>query len=301
MSSSPRFHGLIAAPPDGIIGIYWLRLYAVAGGHVAVATEVPGNPGASVVNASDSIIDEVLRRFGVDRAGLMFFAVMPANAVGPEARQVWRVEQGSVFVRAELDEVRMAVGQHLASLPPHAQLLRRVMEMGGDLGDEVHEPVFEAVRIAGLPPPHLPFRCAFADRFQRMKAELGGPDAGGAETALGERFLASLTSADRAACRFHAADWRAIAEASVQIIEAAASSDRTQLAKIARSFRIPDVERRWLVSLFRDPLVIHQRQFSNGQHRGCALRFSGATYVAAVTRFTTRRGEPDVWAYRGDG
>lgn len=66
---------------------------------------------------------------------------------------------------------------------------------------------------------------------------------------------------------------------------------REQIGKADREKYLQEVERsglrkrdrRWLDSLFRDPVSIGDGSFTNGQHRGCALRFSGARKAAVVT------------------
>jgi hypothetical protein len=112
-----------------------------------------------------------------------------------------------------------------------------------------------------------------------MKDELGDRDLTETDAvALGNRFVASLTDADREACPFHAADWRSIADESVRILEGSSSRTREALAAAAAESGLPPAERRWLESLFRVPVVVHEHSYGDGQHRGCALRFSGAQY-----------------------
>ena len=59
---------------------------------------------------------------------------------------------------------------------------------------------------------------------------------------------------------------------------------------------------RWLVSLFEQPVIVTGGGYTDGQHRGCALRLSGAPRAVVVT------GSEDVplprlndWQYEGDG
>ena len=61
------------------------------------------------------------------------------------------------------------------------------------------------------------------------------------------------------------------------------------------------IERGWLCSLFDDPVFIGGGSYTNGQHRGCALRFSGAERAAINTRDESLGMVCDDWVYGGDG
>lgn len=298
-------HDLITVPRGRRVdGIYWLRAYADGASCIAVATEVPGNPGQSVINASEAIVLDIEHRLGVDPAWLTVYAVMPSGATGESVPSAWRVHLRPElrWDKVAIPDIEAAVGQRLATLPPHDDLLRRVVALGGDLEDETYEAVFETIAVGDLPPPHLPFRCAFAGRFEEMKDELGKRDLTEVEVvALGDRFLASLTTEDRKACHFHGADWRSIAEESVRIVERSSARTPDALAASAWACPLPMVERRWLESLFRQPVVVHDHSYGDGQHRGCALRFSGASHAVVVRDFVARRGGLGVWTYTGDG
>lgn len=304
MPGTLLFHDLITAPRrEHGYGIYWLRLYTAGAGRVAVVTEVPGNPGQSVLNATETIVEEIRRQFEVDPESLASYLVMPSGFTGG-ARKAWQVH-GSPELRwgrVTIADIEGVVGQPLAALPAHVDLLDRVLALGGDPADELQEPVFEAISVDELPPPHLPFKCAFADRFEAIKAKGSGEDTEQQDAVrLGELFLAGLTPDDRASCDFHAADWRSIADAGVRILETSPSADQDGLAALARSWPLPALERRWLASLFNEPVVVHEHSFGDGQHRGCALRFSGARQGVVVKRFRTLRVAPGVWIYSGDG
>ncbi|HEX7948884.1 MAG TPA: hypothetical protein VF494_00940 [Candidatus Limnocylindrales bacterium] len=295
------YHDLITAPP-GLArpGIYWLRLYAEGRRRIAIVTEVPGNPAQNVLNACEHIVAEIERQFSVDSSHLSTYIVLPHGSAASDRRLVWRAEPN--WPEASIAEIEAVIGQRLAALPPHADLLWRVIAAGGDLEDEIEEPVFEATPVDELPPPHAPWKCAFAPRFDAMKADIGTVHVSDDELlAVGERFIASLTAADIASCPYHAGDWRAIADESVRVLERSATTDRGALAGLAGSSDLSTIDLGWLVSLFQDPVVAHDRSFGNGQHRGCALRFSGASHAAVVRGFRTRRVGPGVWLYEGDG
>jgi hypothetical protein len=285
-------------------GIYWLRIYAEGTKRVAVVTEVPGNPGQNVMNASERIVDEIERRLSPDSPMGWVYIVMPRGSAEPDRCLTWRVEVAPElrWLDASIAEIEDVVGQRLAPLPPHDDLLWRVVTAGGDLEDQIEEPIYQAIPVDALPPPHAPWKCAHAARFEAMKAALGEAHVSDQElAAIGEKFIASLTADDIASCRYHAADWRSIAEESVRTLERSASTDREDLVAQARSSTLPPTELRWLVSLFQDPVVAHDLTYGNGQHRGCALRFSGATHAVVVRGFRTCRVDPGVWVYQGDG
>lgn len=303
MSLELRYHDLITAPPaEHGFGIYWLRLYSGGGDYVAVVTEVPGNPGGSVMNASEAIVTEIRRRFAINAVELNSYLVIPGGRTG-DIHMAWQVH---VRPKIRWDKVTFAdiegvLGQRLEPIPAHADLLGRVVALGGDPEDEIEEPVYEAIAVNDLPPPHNPFKCALFERFKTMKAQSGETDDDAQAAAIGRRFLASLTAEDRATCDFHAVDWRAVADESVRILEGSPSAGEDELITLARSTQLPDRERRLLVSLFAEPVLVHEDSFGDGQHRGCALRFSGASRAVVVRRFATVRIESRAWVYTGDG
>jgi hypothetical protein len=155
-------------------------------------------------------------------------------------------------------------------------------------------PVFSALNVRDLPPPHNPNKCAWFDRFEAIERRL--LEEAGGETALmgdqefdcalaaGREFLATLSAEDRSGCpRYHAADWRAIAGESVRILEELGGSQELETySSAARRSRLRQPERSWLVDLFCDPIYVIGDRYEEGQHRGCAVRFSGAERVAAV-------------------
>jgi len=302
MASVVLHHNLITVPHAN--GIYWLRLYGDGTARVAVITEVPGNPGRSVMNATEAIVAEIERRFGIEPAVLTCYEIMPSGVAGPAGWAAWRVElrPEPLWHAVVMADIEAAAGQRLVPIPQHSDLLRDVVALGGDALDEVEEPVFKAARVAELPPPHNPFKCAFATRFAEMQRELGPQEPTDAELlALGERFLASLTDEDSKTCPFHDADWRSIAEESVRILGASTARSADDLAEAARTSALPSQEKRWLESLVRVPVTVGGQAYEDGQHRGCALRFSGASHALVARGFHATRSESRVWTYIGDG
>jgi hypothetical protein len=64
---------------------------------------------------------------------------------------------------------------------------------------------------------------------------------------------------------------------------------------------LPTGDLRWLLSLFDNPINIEGGSYANGQHRGCALRFSGAERAAVVTGSEVLGHVCTDWTYLGDG
>jgi hypothetical protein len=154
---------------------------------------------------------------------------------------------------------------------------------GPDPPDEAQwEPVFRVIRVDDLPWPHNPFKCSYADRFESI---LDGLDEGDAQSAdleqvAGHRFLESLTDEQIDACERHQADWRAIADEAVLIVEAGGTSDDF-VAAVGDS-PLPESDRAELGWLLLRPIVIEGGDYTDGQHRACAIRFSGAQRVPVV-------------------
>ena len=148
-------------------------------------------------------------------------------------------------------------------------------------------PVFEAVLVARLAPPFNPYKCVHRERF---KAVFGG---GPYRIEKAREFVASLTSEDISKCWYHQADWAAIADESIRILQTAGTMQPVgRYAAAARESGLTGDDRRWLISLFDDPIVADEAGYTNGQHRGCALRFSGASRAAVVTRYDDADSQP---------
>ena len=299
------YHDLIAVPGAGPRhGIYWLRLYEAPEGHLAVVTEVPGNPGFSVDNGISQILEHLHTKFGVEVRRLALYEIWPVGSPGADGTVVSRVhlQPHLSWQSASRQEIEDLVGAPLPPLPSNDALRQRVLALGGGTTVEHLRPVFEAFPVAALPPP-APFRCAHTARFERLLEEIdgGAEPSRGARLEAGRRFLASLTPDDRAACRYHHGDWRAVADESVRIIQTLGPREREAYKEAAQRLALPERDRRWLVSLFASPVEIRGDEYSNGQHRACALRFSGAEHAAVVTHDESLGQEADDWEYVGDG
>lgn len=75
-------HDLITVPLGGRQrGIYWLRLYRSGRDHVAVVTEVPGNPSLSATNAIEEIARWIEDEFGVATGVLTIYVIWPRGSL----------------------------------------------------------------------------------------------------------------------------------------------------------------------------------------------------------------------------
>lgn len=212
--------------------------------------------------------------------------------------------QAPAWQDATRDAIEKLIGGTLAELPDHAEFYRRVLSLGGGVTTEIIRPLFEALPVDQLPPPHNPSRCRHIDRFRQIADEQNTPEGRRwleHDLEVGRAFLTTLTPDDLRHCPFHDADWRAIADASVRIIETLGRCDTDEYAAAASDTPLRRNDREWLVSLFSDPIFIGGGTYTNGQHRGCALRFSGAKRAAIATDDEILGEECTDWTYGGGG
>jgi hypothetical protein len=140
------------------------------------------------------------------------------------------------------------------------------------------------VPVALLPWPHNPFRCAHHARFDQIKDFY--PPACWTSGAAGAHFFLTLTDQDFRACSYHEPDWRRVAEVSVEVFEALPVEAELDTALDEASGRFDSkLEREALNSLFADPIVWlgEEDSITNGQHRACALKASGAPLCVVDT------------------
>lgn len=304
-----RHNGLIACPFEWEQKpvICWLRLFhdpAREPEWVAVVTEVPGNPGGSISNRHSTVQAALVNQFGVDLGSIALFHAWPRGLFGDKV--LWskvdrdgRARDGN----ASRADVERLVRQSLPDLPEHQELYRRVLDLGGGTWDEEFRRVFEALPVTKLPPPHNPARCAHHARFDQILAGLPESDDWlERDLEAGRIFLESLTPEDLARCRYHRDDWRAVANESVRILEACGDrADTDDYLKAAQLSALGETEQLYLESLFRDPVCIGGGSYTNGQHRGCALRFSGAERAAIHTSDESLGVLCTDWTYQGGG
>jgi hypothetical protein len=169
--------------------------------------------------------------------------------------------------------------------------------------EKLRQDIFEVIPVTDLPRPHNPSKCTHRARFDAILAELGSFGRSGHSTELeaGRRFLRTLTSDDTSACWYHQPDWKEIADRSAGIIESVGRQDPRAYLAAAAQENLPAADLRWLVSVFDNPIQVRGDSYVNGQHRGCALRFSGADRAAVVTGSDVIAEVCTDWAYLGDG
>jgi hypothetical protein len=290
-------HGLVEISGGGSRpGIYWLRLYRSRCG-VAVVTEMPGNPGISMANNADRIWEFLVENFQLDPQTTTMYQIWPQGAPGEPC--VFRIPHGGpggarwrVVRRKKLER---HIRNRLEPLPPHDELYRRICAMGGGNEDEKWLDVFEALPVDRLPPPHHPGKCEHAGRFTELAAQLG-------ESAAGAVFLTTLFDDDRARCRYHSANWHTIADASVRVLQdCGVHADLDDYMTAVYRAGLTGQDQAYLASLFSDPIDIAAGGYSNGQHRACALRFSGARAAAIITSRKSVGMHNIDWHYDGDG
>jgi hypothetical protein len=296
------YHDLFGPPADR--GIYWLRLYRLPQDRFwALVTEVPGNPGMSVTNGVSMIRDAIADKFSIGGGQIELIVIWPKLRWfdGPVQRSNRSRVPEDVNARwPSISQQRLEseLGQ-LQPLPEHAELFKRVVALGGRPRESTRA-IWEAVHVKSLPPPHKPYSCRYSARFDQM---LGDAKSHEAHLSTGRRFLDSLTADERALCRYHKADWKTIADASAEVVDALAGREDPDYVAEAQRRKLPARDKRWLIGLFLIPIDLgdDRKSYTNGQHRGCALRFSGAERAAVVVGAVTTEHEDADWTYLGDG
>jgi len=323
ISHSLEYHDLLKVPRSGREdSICWLRFYR-GDPCVAIVTNVPGNPAYSVTNMVSKVADHIARRFSVDIAELVLFEIWPRieshepknqrvtfTSDGKEKPPGWRKSRDrpaldtSPFTgspewwSAERTDIETLVGESLPDLPSHETLYQRVLALGGGTSDQAVRHLFAAVDVRELPSPHNPSSCHWITRFRSIEEKYGPTERDRLQA--GREFLDGLTLDDRRKCPFHAADWAAVADASVHIIEELGRRDTGDYLSAVGSSGLAEPELMWLESLFRDPVFIGGGSYTNGQHRGCALLFSGAERAAVVVGYEFLDEFSTDWQYEGE-
>lgn len=295
MTASPLilYHDLITVPCAGnSTGIYWLRLFRKDGEYVAVVTEVPGNPDFPSVNGTPllggAILDKIQDLEGrrIQAPELRLYQIFPeqSSLVELRAYRVFLSPDGAdsdpAWLPIERREIEQYLGITLPPLPAHDELYRDVRALGGGNYHQVYRDVFEAMPVDDLAPFVGTHRC----------------NSSGSATPM-----AQLTAADARGCTYHQANWRRIADESVRIITELGQQPASAYERAARASDLPEDDCRWLVSLFSWPIKIGQATLSNGLHRSCALRLSGAAKAAVVVRQDPVDRYLSDWHYLGDG
>lgn len=307
MKMDLRYNDVIAVPDNGIEadGIYWLRLYRSEDVDVAIITEVPGNQGRSVCNGIEKTARWILNAFELIAERTIWFECWPAGFYEDKPPRYAKVSFGDLGDMSGPDwgrdigrsDVEAIVGTSLAPIPSHEELLDRVIVAGGDLTHPGPSLAFKIVPTNDLPAPHQPFRCAHYERYKEIAETMGNNHQN--EQAVGRAFQESLTPSDYRKCRFHKGNWNAIATTAVRIVyERGSQPTDHDISEVAEEAKLSKKNCMWLRSLFGDAIFIEGGSYTNGQHRGCALRVSGAPEI--VVRCDGPEIEPCTWIFEGD-
>jgi hypothetical protein len=288
------FHGLFAFKYGSVCE---LRIFEDAGRRLVVATELDDNPGTSAINAVEALARDVARDFGPMATTLIVHA--PAGE-GETCSPIWSEaaisDAGVAWNRTSREQIQEIVG---VALPEPVMEECTMIFAGGEghplLGliqaDDDYLPLgarLTVVPVALLPWPHNPSRCSHHTRFDQLSEFY--PPACWTKGVAGAHFFLTLTGQDFSACSYHEPDWSRVAEASVEVLEALPYEAELEEALAAASGRIEkSLEADALRSVFADPIVWSpgSDMATNGQHRACALKASGASLCVIDTN-----GEP---------
>jgi hypothetical protein len=263
--------------------LVWLRVLTVGDQEaIAVAVEPSDSPGPSAVNA-ESLIEALSQVFG----GLGALRTFVSWADDSQDRWIEIVTRGDDvdFVRCSATTIEKLVGpvqqigqnatcadvagsDHplLALIPPPATDRDRVGEMS-------------VIAVSDIPWPHNPWKCEFADRFQQLAALY--PASHDTPPAVGAHWFLTVSRAELASCPYHAADRTRIAAVAVDVVQGLHQQPEATIEDPAPAIRTvlgETVEAAWCESLFSDPIDYRpdSSRLTNGQHRACAARASGA-------------------------
>lgn len=266
----------------------WVRVYQRGGSEaVALALNPVDNPGASVGNDPERLLAGLERAFST-LGEMRLFIRFPDDPRGRGWTEIVKTANQIEFERHSVECVEALVSEALvdpadvtcaglggrwhpllALIPPPEPDRNRIDEL-------------RVVAVADLPWPHNPGSCRWRQRFEDLR-ELYPSDRDD-QPALGAHWSLILSEDDLRSCQYHQADWRRVAEVSVNVLDALPQGAEIDDAITAVEEALGDsAEGDWCSSLFTDPIVWHpeQRVVVNGQHRSCALRGSGAPLCIA--------------------
>lgn len=284
MCSEPIFQDLFAY---GCGSIAWVRVYLLEDGQaIALALDPVDNPGRSVVNGAEELIEGLAQAFP-SVEGIRLMVRFPGDPRGEGWTEIVFDGDGPEFERRTIEEVQTLVGEELFDPEPDYATCADLGGEGHPLLDLIPPPEpgrnpiqdLALVAVADLPWPHNPSKCASKQRFDDL-AELYGSSRRHC-TAVGAHWSYSLDETDYEACPYHQADWRRIADVSVEVFEGLAEDAELDVVIEAVDRILGNTaEGAWCRSLFSDPIVWSPEQDSvtDGQHRSCALRASGAPF-----------------------
>jgi hypothetical protein len=281
MSAQPIYSDLFAY---GRKSIAWLRLYRSEGEDVlALALHPVDQAGAGPINDAEALVSAVRKTFPSHERLRLFTHFVD----DPSEKERWIEIEIAAGGRASFAPHPTAALEHLVGtkLPDPAD--PTCAGLGGEEDpllallpppEPEPDPLGElaVIAVADLPWAHHPFRCHWKERFENLREHY--PPEAREHQALGAHWFTTLGAQDFAACRYHQADWRKVAETSVEVLRGLAPDAVLGDAIAAVDQRLGDSpEAKWCRSLFLDPIVCHPgRALTDGQHRSCALRARGA-------------------------
>ncbi|MEU0563165.1 hypothetical protein [Dactylosporangium sp. NPDC006015] len=290
--------------------VCWIRVYRAATAAVVIVTEVPGNPGNSVTNVIERIAAAVISTYLPSAPQhIRWFLCYPGGVFGTEPTEYSEVvitSTGEVrWLKGGRDiprsRIEQAIGASLDLLPPHEEVLDRVLAVGGQLQEQPPTVRFVVVPVSDLPPPRNPFQCVHHERFWTFMREHRYDHDREAPREVREHFYTTLTPNDYAACRYHTADWRRIVDEAVRIVDNLGDQpDEGTIEREINGKSRPEGEKWGLWSLLgSEGLTWSGDDFTNGQHRGCAIRASGAARIVKVVAGPPT-GPPNTWRITDD-
>jgi hypothetical protein len=280
MSTGPIYSDLFAFGRHSIV---WLRLFGGSDGVLALAVHPTDQPGAGPVNDAESLVAAVAATFPTVGA-FRLLVHFPDEGTDEQWIEIAIDEAGHAgFDHLPTSAVEALVGVSLEDPPDPT-----CAGIGGSdhpllallPDEEEHDPLAEltVIAVADLPFAHGPFRCRWKERFETVR-DAYPPDSRERQ-AVGAQWFLTLTDDDLAACSYHAADWRRVAETATEILRGLAPEQTMDDVLTAIEGRLGEsAEAGWCRSLFVDPIVCHRdttHGVTDGQHRSCALRASGA-------------------------
>lgn len=137
---------------------------------------------------------------------------------------------------------------------------------------------YSVVSVGDLPWPWNPFRCALVEQF-RAENDLETFDER-ARSELFGRFVESRSD-QLGECPYHQSDWKSAAEQSVEVHRKHSPVDARQAERFLRESGGSEEDLELASSFWWDPILWRPGLpvVTDGQHRTCALKMSGAAEV----------------------
>ena len=260
---------------------------------IVIATHLADSPGASISNDFEALVAGVCADFGEQPTRWLLHFPAPDEPPTPdELTWIEGVPDGDEprWLHLSRTEAEALTGLDLSSAETEAST---IAEIAGDRGllrglAQAPEPerhpgeYLRVVSVTALPFAHGPFRCPHKARFAELSRGYDGTD----RTVVGAHWYLTLTPEQFAECPFHAGNWRAVAEASVNVLESlTVEGTHDDVAAACAAQNLPAQDAEWLRSLFAEPIdwTPGSSTLTNGQHRSCALRAAGAEQCVVDT------------------